>query len=73
MAKRYIIGTKPVPEWCADLLQPFRKTDGTTAVEFIGDNQDINLYVGDILIKRGNNIKFERRRESERKGIFESV
>ncbi len=59
--KRYVIGTKPVPEWCADLLQPFRKADGSTGVEFHGERFDIYLDVGGVLIlKRNGYIEFKR-------------
>ena len=62
MAKTYIIGTKPVPEWCVDRLQPFRKTDGSTGVKFHGERFDIYLDVGDVLIlKRNGYIEFQRR------------
>lgn len=61
MSEKYIIGTKPVPEWCAKRLTPFRKADGSTGIEFYGDKYDINLNVGDVLILRNNGyIEFKR-------------
>ena len=63
--KTYIIGTKPVPEWCANRLQPFRKWDGSTGVEFYGDRYNINLDVGDVLILKNNGyIEFQRRSDT---------
>ena len=71
--EKYIIGTKPIPEWCYEKLMPFRKWDGTTGIEFYGERKTISLDIGDILIKQGKYIKIERAAASvERKGIFES-
>lgn len=46
---KYRIGDRPVPEWCAERITPYRKADGTTGYEFEGNKMVFQLNFGDIL------------------------
>lgn len=66
--QKYIIGTKPVPSWCADKLMPYKKMDGSCGVEFHGVQMDIDLIIGDVLIYENGKIDFKK---NERKKGFQ--
>lgn len=61
MKEKYIIGTSPVPTWCRPYLQPFRRLDGTCAVEYYTKHRTFDLNVGDMLIKQGDKIIFKQK------------
>lgn len=61
MIEKYIVGTSPVPEWAAERLAQFKKTNGGTGYEFYGAWRTIELEAGDTLIKSGRRIEIERK------------
>lgn len=54
-----------MPEWAAERLSPYRKTDGSTGYEFYGVWRTIELERGDALIKTGHRIEFKRKAARE--------
>lgn len=60
MAAVYVIGNGPAPKWCAGLLAPYQRMDGTVGYEFRGHERDFSLCIGDTLIKEGKKIKVKR-------------
>ena len=64
MHAEYIIGNGPAPPWCANLLSPYMRGDGSVGYEFRGALKDFSLCIGDVLILNGRIISV--RREAER-------
>ena len=62
MIEKYIIGTSPIPEWAAERIAQYRKTDGKTGYEFYGTWRSIELEAGDALVKTGRRIEIEYKR-----------
>lgn len=54
-----------MPSWAAECLTPYKKSDGTTGVEFYGTYRSIDLDRGDELIKHGQRIEFKRKAAKE--------
>ncbi len=50
-----------MPEWAAERLAQFKKTNGGTGYEFYGAWRTIELEAGDTLIKSGRRIEIERK------------
>lgn len=63
---RYIIGSKNPPAWCAKLLDPYKKLDGSVGYLFKGTWKDFELNVGDVLIRENGRINYERRSDGKR-------
>ena len=57
----YILGTKPVPDWCRNYIMPYRKLDGSVGYEFYGYSATFFLKAGDKLIKTDDRIKVEEK------------
>lgn len=56
MVEVYVIGTKPVPEWCRRLITPYKRLDGGIGYEFHGKRTDFSLQAGDELEWNGYEI-----------------
>lgn len=61
MCDKYVIGSGPPPEWCAESLIAYQKTDGTVGYEFHGYRKDFELESGDVLLKSKRGIEIKKK------------
>jgi hypothetical protein len=66
MKDEYIVGKRKAPEWCRRFLQPYQKSDGSTGYHYYGKRKDVELSVGDKLIRHEDGKVTIIRREGER-------
>lgn len=65
--QEYIVGTSPVPKWIRGRIMPYKKMNGDTGYEYKHRKGQYfvceELEAGDSIIRYGNNIYFQRKKE----------
>ena len=59
----YIFGKGEMPEWLSRRVMCYRKADGSTGYEIDNGRRKIELNEGDLVIRKGEYVKVERKAE----------
>lgn len=59
--RTYIVGEGRMPAWCRKAVDAYKKIDGSTGYELRTHKKNVNLNIGDKVIRENGLFKVERK------------